>query len=394
MAKEEERWRVTGILVAVLLASISAGLIRPSLALLLKVNLQATVIAVSSLTSGFMAGRATMSLVAGFIGDVSPEKRRLLTIIPLLTASAVIYTATYSASSIALILAMTLWGALAGLTWPTAQTLIVDATRGKPGTFLSLYFATGTLGVAVGGYLFGILPLSFYSMARIGTFLLALSGIILWTSSIGIAPSAGKRMKLRETTRILDRRVGWILYSAFTAGFLTGLLREYFYVYVYEEFHIDKSGLGSLLAIGSIAALIGGLTVGPLSDRIGVPKTLVLTLILATIGGTLLSLDGLFIITALGFIFALTAGRSTLPLTRNAALLGVGRGGSTMVGLSNTLSNLGNMVSPLIAGTIYTYNISILGVKPGATTFFVATIMVILDVILYIILFGERKSNP
>ncbi|MCE4614208.1 MAG: MFS transporter [Desulfurococcales archaeon] len=393
MEKEKERWRVAGILTAVLLASTAAGLIRPSLALLLKVNLKATVIAVSSLTSGYMAGRAIMSIVAGFIGDISPEKRKLLTIIPIVTAAFIICASTYTASPTALILAMTVWGALAGLTWPTAQTLIVDATKGKPGTLLSLYFATGTLGVAIGVYSFGILPLSYFEIARMGTILLALSGVILWASSIGITPSADKRLRLKEATRILDRRVGWILYSAFTAGFLTGLLREYFYVYVYEEFHMDKSGLGSLLAIGSIAALIGGLTVGPLSDRIGVPRTLALTLVIAVLGGTLLSLDGIFLMTALGFVFAQTAGRSTLPLTRNAALLGVGRGGSTMVGFSNTLSNLGNMVSPLIAGTIYTYHKSLIGVKPGATTFLLATIMLILDLMLYAIIFKSLKSN-
>ncbi|MCE4606323.1 MAG: MFS transporter [Desulfurococcales archaeon] len=379
----EEKWRITGILVAALLASISAGLIRPSLALLLKVNLQATVIAVSSLTSGYMAGRGAMSLVAGFIGDVSPEKRKLLTIIPLTIASAVIYTATYSANPISLILAMTLWGSLAGLAWPTAQTLIVDATRGKPGTLLSLYFATGTLGVAIGGYLFGILPLTYYAIARIGTILLASSGVILWASSMGITPTTRKRLKLKETTRIIDRKVGWILYSAFTAGFLTGLLREYFYVYVYEEFHIGKTGLGSLLAIGSLVALIGGLIVGPLSDRIGVPKTLFLTLLLATTGAALLSLDKIFVVTALGFILALTAGRSTLPLTRNAALLGVGKGGSTMVGFSNMLSNLGNMISPLIAGILYTYNTHISSLGKGTTPYIIATAMILLDIASY-----------
>lgn len=389
----EEKRKTVGILVAVYIASIAAGLIRPSLALLMKLGLGASVIAVSSMTSGFMAGRASLSLVAGLLGDLSPEKRRLFTLLPMLTAAVVVYAATVLGSAYGIILAMVFWGAMAGLTWPTAQTLITDVAKGRPGTVLSLYFATGTLGVATGNFLFGVLPYSYRAIAEAGVLLLALSSLLLWISSAGIEVRVKRRMKLGEIKSRLDRRVMWILYSAFTAGFMTGLLREYFYVYVYQEYHLSKSNLGGLLAVASLAALVLGLAVGPLSDRVGIPKTLLATMGLGVIATFLLGLDHLYTITATGYILALASGRAVLPLTRNAGLLGVGRGGSTMVGLANTVSNLGNMTSPLVAGALYSSSVEIMGITGDSLTYIIACIMLLLSLIMYVAIFQVKRET-
>ena len=390
---DEKKRKTVGILVAVYIASIAAGLIRPSLALMMKLSLGASVLAVSSMTSGFMAGRASLSLVAGVLGDLSPEKRRLFTLIPMLSAAVIVYAATLLGNAYGAILAMVFWGAMAGLTWPTAQTLITDISKGKPGTVLSFYFATGTLGVATGGFLFGLLPYSYEVIAEAGVLLLALSSLILWLSSAGIEVRVKRWMRLGEIKSRLDRKVMWILYSAFTAGFMTGLLREYFYVYVYQEYHLTKADLGGLLATASLAALILGLAVGPISDRVGIPKTLLATMGLGVIATLLLGLDHLYIVTAIGYILALASGRAVLPLTRNAGLLGVGRGGSTMVGLANTVSNLGNMTSPLVAGALYTSSIEIIGITGGSLTYIIACIMLLLSLIMYVTIFRVKGET-
>jgi len=54
---------------------------------------------------------------------------------------------------------------------------------------------------------------------------------------------------------------------------------------------------------------------------------------------------------AAGIALAQAASRSSLPLTRNAALYP--GAAATLVGASNTLSNLGQMVSPVVAGVLY-----------------------------------------
>ena len=390
---DEEKRKTAGILVAVYIASIAAGLLRPSLALMMKLSLGASVLAVSSMTSGFMAGRASLSLVAGLLGDLSPEKRRLFTLLPMMAAGVVVYFAVVMGNAFGIILAMVFWGAMAGLTWPTAQTLITDISKSRPGTVLSLYFATGTLGVATGNFLFGVLPYSYRVIAEAGIVLLALSSILLWLSSSGIEVRVKRRMKLGEIRSRLDRRVMWILYSAFTAGFMTGLLREYFYVYVYQEYHISKSSLGGLLATASLVALILGLMVGPLSDRVGIPKTLLATMGLGVIATLLLGLDHLYTLTAIGYILALASGRAVLPLTRNAGLLGVGRGGSTMVGLANTVSNLGNMASPLVAGALYSSSIEVMGITGGSLTYIIACVMLLLSLIIYVTIFHVKGET-
>ncbi len=377
------------ILAAVLLGSMSAGMARPAIALLVRYSLGAAMLATASLISGFMAGRASMSVVAGVLGDIDPGRRRLLASIPLYAAAVVLFLLPYSKTPLAYIIGMTIWGVMAGLAWPTAQTLIADASS-RSGTMLSLYFATGTAGIALGNWLFGYLPLSLPGAVRIGGLLLAAAGVLLSTASEGLSPAVKRgKTSLGELRGVVDSRIAWILFSAFTAGFLVGLLREYFYVVVYEDYGLTKQQLGSLLSLGSIAALGGGLLVGPLSDRIGVQRALLMVLATGLTASLLLTLDSSLYITAAGFLLAMVTGRSSLPLTRNASILGVGRGGSTVVGLSNTLSNLGNMTSPLLAGALYTLNTSIAGI-PGKNLAYLIAFALILTSILWYLLISRK----
>ena len=72
----------------------------------------------------------------------------------------------------------------------------------------------------------------------------------------------------------------------------------------------------------------------------------------------------------------MTAARSSLPLTRNAAAFTAGLQ-ATLVGASNAFSNIGHMVSPIIAGLLYdTLHGRTLAVLRGeATPFLTAAVL-------------------
>jgi predicted MFS family arabinose efflux permease len=185
------------------------------------------------------------------------------------------------------------------------------------------------------------------------------SGLLLIGAGIAISLSSsrmgtGERSGLRRAVaRTLNPLVLWVILAAFSLGFLSGVLREYFYLYVHEAYGLEREGLGNLLLAAGIASVLAGLAVGMLSDRRGIHGVL-LAVVLASalsslaLGASMIGLAGV----AVAYVVASSGVRASLPLTRNAALVGR-RGGSFMVGASNTSSSLGMMTGPLLAGILY-----------------------------------------
>jgi len=346
------------LVAAVFVASVAAGLSRLALAKYMRDDLGASALLVSSLTTWFMAARAFSSVASGLVADASPAARRLLATVPLAVIAALVYTIPSLASPLAILALNAAWGLLGGVVWPVAQTMAALAAGQRSTTVMSVYFAAGSLGVSVGQYLYGLLPLGNPDAVRLSALLFAASAALLAPAArSALTPPARPQARGSRGQGLLaslrsNGLAAWILLSALSAGYLSGLLREFLYIYLGEVYGLDRQSLASSLAATGLAAFAAGLAVGPLADRLGVAPVLAAVLAMGLAGSLALGLSPVLSAALLGLALAMTAVRSSLPLTRNAAAFAPGLQ-ATLVGASNALSNIGQMTSPVIAGHLY-----------------------------------------
>ena len=381
---------LAAIIAAVFLASVAAGLSRLALAKYLRDDLGASALLVSSLTSWFMGARAFSSVFSGFAADASPAARRLFLFLPLALIAVIVYVIPSLGSPSAIILLNAVWGFLSGVVWPVTQAAAAVLAGSWSSTVMSVYFASGSLGISAGQYLYGLLPLSNQDVARLSAGLFAASAAVMAYAS-RVAPPAGpragrKRPGLSRLPDVLrsDGLALWILFSALAAGYLSGLLKEFLYIYLGEVYGLDRQALASSLALASLVSFVAGLAVGPLADRVGVAPVLAAVLAMGLAGSLALGLSPSLLGALLGLALAMTAARSSLPLTRNAAAFTTGLQ-ATLVGASNAFSNIGHMVSPIIAGRLYdTLHGQTLAVLRGeATPFLTAAVLLAVTLALY-----------
>ncbi|ABM81225.1 conserved archaeal protein [Hyperthermus butylicus DSM 5456] len=376
---------------SVFLASIGFGLSRLALAKYLRDDLGASALVVSSLTSWFMGARAFSSILSGIAADTLPSARRMLMILPLGLTAVIVYTIPSLESPIAILFLNALWGFLSGAVWPVVQTAAAMLAGPWSSTVMSVYFASGSLGTTAGQYLYGVLTVDNPGAVRLSALFFASSAAMLAYVSHA-APAAGIRGRRRSRSGLKavlgtlrrDRFASWILLSALAAGYLSGLLREFLYVYLGEVYGLDRQELASTLALADLAAFAVGLAVGQLADRLGVAPVIAAVLATGLAGSLALGLSTSLPVAMIGLALALTATRSSLPLTRNAAAFSA-EYRATLVGASNTLSNIGHLASPIIAGKLYDtlYGSTIAGIRGEATPFLTAAILLAPTLALY-----------
>ncbi len=372
------------MILAVTVASISAGITRPAIAYYVRYTLESSMIYAAGLTSGFMIGRALTSIMGGVIGDLVPHRRWILAGLPILVSAGLIAIIPLIDNATLILLVMGLWGLLAGLAWPTAQvvTAYLDEKGGKA---LSYYFAAGSLGVAVGNKLFGTLNLSYIELIKLGAGLMLLASVLLIISSCCITWMPKSKLKHIKGS-LLDKRVLFVLLSALVLGMMSGVLKEFFYIYSNEVYGIGREGLGNLLLIAGLGSVIAGLAAGYASDYYGVDKILFLVLSMTTLGGLLLGLEiRNYLALYTGYLLAAAGVRASMPLTRNARI--VKRAGGTIVGISNALSNIGMVLSPLLAGYLYEH------IAWKSIPFLAITVLLAGVILLYIILLITSKET-
>ncbi len=376
----------TLLILAVLAAGVAAGTSRLALAKMLRDDLGASMLLVSSLTSWFMLARALSSAVGGLGVLSSPRAWRLLLSLPLVGIAVVVYTISTSANLILILGLNAVWGLLSGLVWPQAQAAAGVALHSRPGAAVSVYFATGTLGLSIGQYIYGVIDLDNASMVRLSSLLFLASAALMAVASGMIPRPAPRGMKGLKAAKIrgIDRVSAWIILAAFSTGYTAGILREFLYVYLGEVFDLSRSELGSLLAASGLAALAASLVAGPAADRLGTTRVLSTVLLVGALGGLMLGFSYAPWQALLGLMLAQAAARSSMPLTRNIAAFNHPQA-LAFVGFSNTFSSIGQMTGPLAAGLIYDRigEVIILGLPGAGLPFITAGVLLAATVAAY-----------
>ena len=386
------------IIASVTLAGVAAGLSRLALARYVRYDLEASVVLVSSLTTWFMAARAFSAVASGYLADRAPGLRAALMYLPMLGIALLVYLVSGLRDPYLVLVVNAFWGLLSGMVWPLTQTVTSLLARGRSGLVMSLYFTLAFLGMVGGQYLYGVLPLDNPGVLRVSGFLFAAAGLGLALASRmvdhgSMIPRRGRRgLGGLRGAGGLGGLTLWILFAAFAVGYGSGLLKEFLYIYLPEVHGLDRAGLSSVLAAAGVLALAAGFAVGPAADRLGVGPVLAAVLAAGVAGELLLATPSLALAFA-GLVLASLAARSSLPLTRNAAFLGSAYA-ATMVGLSNTLNNLGQMTSPMIAGVLYEKlgGRSLAGLPGASTPFLVAALVLALALLLYPL--ARRSTAP
>ena len=334
------------ILAGVAIASLGSGLARPAIAYYARYTLGAALLAATAITSSFMFGRTVGSLLSGAAGARRSSARWLVASGGIAGASLFAAAAGSSGSVVELHFFVALWGLMAGLAWPTVQTGVADVSPGRSNTLLSLYFAVGTLGISIGNKLFGELEMGYGEMVRAGAALIGAS-IPFFAAALRGLPRRGIRTGRGAPGGVVGG-LAWIVVVALAIGFLSGMMRDYFYIYAREAAGMSREELGNLLAAAGVLGVATSILAGVAADRVGAWRVLPLLVLLAAAGAFLLSAPGL---AWAGYILAALSVRASLPQTRNAALL-PGGAGMLLVGLSNSASSIGMMLGPIVAGLI------------------------------------------
>jgi len=375
------------LLVGVFIAGLAAGLSRLALAKYLRHDLGTSILVASSLTTWFMAARAVSSLVSGIGAAASARLWRLFMTLPLAGIAVITYTIS-NLRDPALILALNAaWGFLAGLVWPQAQTVASMLGGRRSGTSIAVYFAVGSLGVSAGNYLYGVLPYDNAGIVRVSAVAYLASAVLIGLASLGTPPPTptGRRPRgdLRAALRI-GGLAAWILLAAFAAGYTSGMLKEFLYLYLGEVYGLDREALAEFLAVAGVLSLSVSLAVGPLADRMGTGPVLAGVLALGAAGNLALGAGAGVGVALAGLTLAQASARSSMPLTRNAMAF-QHEYAVALVGASNTLSSLGQMISPVVSGKLYEtlYGTTIMGVPGEGAPFIVAALLLLLVLLTY-----------
>ncbi|RLG71638.1 MAG: hypothetical protein DRO11_04045 [Methanobacteriota archaeon] len=342
----------------VFVASVAFYIIKPALAIKLRTELRATAFEVTALTSGFMVARALAAPLVGVTGDRVPAMRSKIVRLSLFPVVLISVAYAYVPEAFLAVLLSVVHGFLSGVLWPTLQVVVgFSAPSGRRGFYLGSYFTLAGLGSSVGYGLYGSLPLNSTHLILVGALLYVFSALLAFimfsvSQTQGTWLAHGEKRDEPSWPGFSSLTI-WVLAVSFGVGGVLGLMNEYLYIFLYEARSLTKTELGYTLTVATLLSVSSGVFSGLLSDKLGIRRVLVLILLLSAAGLLLLGLSTGKLCIIFSLAAVLLASKATLPLTRNISVAGTAAMAGTVIGVSNTLSNVGSAIFPLSAGCIY-----------------------------------------
>ncbi len=343
------------------------------------INASRAAIEVGGLVTAFMAARAFVAAASGWLSDKLGRKPLIVSGVMLYVASTALY---YRASSIPVLLLLRgIQGVSSAMTWPVAETLLMDSVPPLARTrAMSIYVVSFNLGNVVGPLLGSATyaaalrllgPGMSVAEAFQAPFLLL---ALLAAPAIPVAlmlrdPGAGKEHHaaseamrrftggLLELPAAVKRALKGFYANALLNGIAVGIVSSVLILYVIQYIARTPEAVGTLLAIPGFAGMLAAYPAARRLDRMSDEARLAVLVASATTSRLILASLG-FIRSTLAFIAALTAMNVLfnilLPLMRSLeAGLVPSRLRGRVFGLHQAMFNIGMTVGPLIGSWIY-----------------------------------------
>jgi DHA1 family multidrug resistance protein-like MFS transporter len=270
-----------------------------------------------------------------------------------------------------LFLSRILAGTFGSALMPTAMAYVSDVTSPeKRGQGMGILGASMGLGIVVGPGIGGWLaefdltyPFLFAGVAA--TIAAIVSFLILPESYPKEDRVSGDEMEetvgqFKQMKIALSSPVGFLLILVFIMSFGLANFQAIFGYYTMERYSYDPGEVGLIILItGIIGTIVQGGIVGKLIARFGEERVVTGSLLLSAVGFVIMTLAPSFvwvlITTSIFFV-----GNSTLRPSINSLIskLSGNRQGMVM-GLNNSFLSLGNVAGPILAGTLFEWNIHI-----------------------------------
>ena len=361
--------RVIGVLVACFLTMFTAYIIRYSYGVLLPEMLPS--LAISKTEAGviyasFFVAYTVFSPILGLLGD-RYDMRVLLTLFAAILGAG-IFLMAYSSSLVEASLFFTLAGIGSSACWAPVMGLAQRwVSKKRRGVLLSAITAGASLGVVAGGTTVPLIVVAHswrMGWMSLGSFAFLLVGINFFLVRNPPEEKSGLRRpeprrhtgsSARVTYSMLLRdKIFWLLaLSYLLVGFSIIIPFTFLSTYAVQEMAFSYESAARLITVVGIAAIVGMLVLGHLSDTIGRIKVMMLCAALIAVGN-------------LGMAFK----QGSLILTLSSAIFGAGWGAvwamyaafapdyfskesaGSIIGLWTFYLGIGVIVSPVIAGWI------------------------------------------
>ncbi|MCP3741611.1 MFS transporter [Rossellomorea sp. BNER] len=253
---------------------------------------------------------------------------------------------------------------------PTAMAYVSDVTepekRGQGMGFLGAAMGLGiVIGPGIGGWL-AEFDLSYpFIFAGIAATIAAIVSILILPESYPkekreMEPEVKKENQFVLMKSALKSPVGFLLVLVFIMSFGLANFQSIFSYYALERYGYGPQEVGFIiLFIGIIGTVVQGVGVGKMTKMFGDERVVTISLLISAFGFVIMTLatnmTWILITTAVFFV-----GNSMLRPSLNSLIskLAGNRQGMIM-GLNNSFLSLGNVAGPLLAGTLFEWNIHI-----------------------------------
>jgi len=315
--------------------------------------------------ASFFIAYTVFSPVLGLLGD-RYNVRLLLTLFVAVFGIGTFLMA-YSSSIIQASLFFVLAGIGSAVCWaPTmalAQRWTSDKHRGKTLAFIDVGSALGIVGTST------VVPMivTAYDWRAGWMSLGALGFAVAALNFLAVRNHPGEQSKLRQERlgqppgepvsaiyiRLLRDRRFWLIGLAYLlTGFSIIIPFTFLSTYAVQELAFSYEASTRLITVIGIGAIVGKITLGPLSDKVGRIKVMMLCALLIAGGSLGMAYGqgiGLFVFTA---IFSLGYGTAWSMYAAAASDYFSKKSSGSIVGLWTVYLGIGSIISPIIAGWI------------------------------------------
>ncbi len=328
----------------------------PAIAFYARSSLEASALGVGLLTAAFFAARAFSSIVAGGFYDKGFITPKTIASVCFALNAITVYMYSLAYSITALTLLRFIQGVLNGFGWVTIQAMLGDSVdKSVRGRVYSIYFSSGSLGIATGNALYAsISSLSLEYILSLSSLLFALTTLIIalacpWSATEARArrPSrgaGGSSLACKAAIALLLIVFGVAMYSSYARG-------DLLYIVFREVYGVSRARVALTVSVATAASIVTGYMLSWVSDKFSDEASLKTSASIALAGAFLISLKNLYA-ALLGLALFYSGASGVVPVARRVAMTRYRLGG-TVLGLVNASGNAGAIIGSLVMGFVY-----------------------------------------